>query len=89
MIELRKNNPAFGNKGKIQFVEAGREDQHIMYTKTFNDKKILFILNGENHPIDVSLPENLKKASCLLTGQEISSSTLALDAHGLSIISYE
>jgi pullulanase/glycogen debranching enzyme len=89
MIELRKNNPAFGSKGKIQFVEAVREDQHIMYTKTFNDEKILFILNGADHPINASLPKDLKKASCLLTGQEISGSTVELDANGLSIISYE
>ncbi len=89
MIDLRKNNSAFGNKGKIQFVEAGIKDEFVMYKKMYNDEKILFILNGADHPIEVSLPKGMKKSACLLTGREISASTAALEAHGLSIISYK
>lgn len=88
MIQLRKTNPAFGSQGTIQFIEAGETDEYVMYKKTFKDEKILFILNGADHAVMADLPEEMKRASCLLTGKEVSGSKVEVAAHGIRMISY-
>jgi glycosidase len=89
MIELRKTNSAFGSQGTIQFIEAGEMDEYVMYKKTYKDEKILFILNGAEHAVIADLPKEMKRASCLLTGKEVSGSNVEVAAHGIRMISYK
>ncbi|NRK74509.1 alpha-glycosidase, partial [Salmonella enterica subsp. enterica serovar Typhi] len=41
LISLRKNHPAFGNKGSFVFLESAN-NKIVMYQKTYNEEQIIF-----------------------------------------------
>jgi cyclomaltodextrinase len=60
LISLRKTYPAFGSRGELKFVETNDETNHLVYTKTYGDETMLFIINNSEREIDVTLPFPLK-----------------------------
>ncbi|MGX1194466.1 glycoside hydrolase family 13 protein [Metabacillus sp. SLBN-84] len=88
LISLRKTNPAFGNRGRIQFMEASAEDEVVMYTKTYEDQTILFVLNGTDRDEAARLPEKAAGGQCVLTGEKVNGLSIELKPHGIAMISY-
>nr|WP_247739076.1 alpha-glycosidase [Bacillus sp. 165] len=94
LIRLRKENPAFGNKGAFQFIRANDELNYVMYAKTFADTTLLFTFNNSDKSITVDIPYDLKGKTVtnLLTGEEFAHETanvdLVLDAHGFIVLSF-
>ncbi|ALF09762.1 alpha-glycosidase [Parageobacillus thermoglucosidasius] len=59
LIALRKAHPAF-RRGKITFMDASDESNHLIYTKTYLDETILVMINNSSKEIDVTVPLSLK-----------------------------
>ncbi len=92
LIQLRKENPAFGNKGTFRFIDANNESNHVMYVKTFEDSTLLFAFNNSDKEITVDIPYNLKGKTVtnLLTGEEFAHEAenvdLVLSEHGFIVL---
>ncbi|GCD83831.1 alpha-glycosidase [Parageobacillus thermoglucosidasius] len=59
LIALRKAHPAF-RLGKITFIEASDESNHLIYTKTYLDETIFVMINNSSKEIDITVPLSLK-----------------------------
>ncbi|WP_017436513.1 alpha-glycosidase [Saccharococcus caldoxylosilyticus] len=59
LIALRKAHPAF-RRGKITFMDASDESNHLIYTKTYLDETILVMINNSSKEIDITVPLSLK-----------------------------
>jgi glycosidase len=59
LIALRKAHPAF-RRGKITFIDANDETNHLIYTKTYLDETILVMINNSSKEINVNVPLSLK-----------------------------
>ncbi|WP_409288600.1 glycoside hydrolase family 13 protein [Peribacillus sp. SCS-37] len=90
LISLRKSNPAFGNQGKLEFLDGQEEKGIVIYTKTHDDQKILFILNSSAEQVSVSLPESFtgRKLKSLLADHPVKmeDDTLLIGPHGFIIL---
>lgn len=59
LISLRKNHPAFGNKGSFVFVESNN-DNITMYQKTYKEEHIIFSINNTDQEQTFTIPvENI------------------------------
>ncbi|MBM7693436.1 glycosidase [Peribacillus deserti] len=89
LISLRKSVPAFGNNGLFEFVETSGENL-LMYTKTFETSKLLFVMNPSSAPINAALPEGFRNRDLtnVFTGEIISlkDNELALDSYSFYIL---
>lgn len=54
LIELRKNNTAFGSDGTIQIIHADNESNCIVYEKSDATKRLIFVVN--NSEIKAQVP---------------------------------
>ena len=54
VISLRKNHPAFGNKGTFTFVEA--DSNVVMYEKTYKEEHIIFSINNKDKEQTFKIP---------------------------------
>lgn len=94
IVRLRKESPAFGNRGTFQFVTANNETNHVMYTKTFEDQTLLFAFNNSDQEITAIIPLDLKgkKVTNVLTGEEFAYEAKSVDAvlapHGFIILEF-
>jgi len=61
LIQLRMTEPAFGNKGSFQIIEAITATNHLIYAKQLDNETIYFIINSSEQPISVSLPIDIKQ----------------------------
>ncbi|RFU69856.1 alpha-glycosidase [Peribacillus saganii] len=57
LIQLRKQHPAF-RSNEISFIEANDETNHLVYTKTDENSKYIFVLNNSNKDLNIKLPVN-------------------------------
>ncbi|WP_026695022.1 glycoside hydrolase family 13 protein [Peribacillus kribbensis] len=90
LIALRKTNPAFGNQGEFEFLEASDETNSIIYTKSYGEDKLLFILNNSKESINLTLPEEFRgrRLSNLLTeeAEEFGNNEIQVPAEGFYIL---
>nr|BAA02521.1 neopullulanase [Bacillus sp. KSM-1876] len=56
LIALRRNYPAFGNKGLVEVMETNRETNHIIYAKKSSQETIVIAINNSSEKIKVDLP---------------------------------
>jgi cyclomaltodextrinase / maltogenic alpha-amylase / neopullulanase len=82
LISLRKTYPAFGNRGELRFIEANDETNHFIYTKTYENETIIFVINSSKNDLSIPLPFNLKgkKLTNLWTGEEFAAEAEVLTA---------
>ncbi len=82
LISLRKTYPAFGNRGELRFIEANDETNHFIYTKTYENETIIFVINNSKNDLFIPLPFNLKgkKLTNLWTGEEFAAEAEVLTA---------
>ncbi len=87
LIHLRKSMASFGNQGIFEFIEANDETNHIMYRKSFNDEKLLFVVNNSLDKITVELPNSSKKYTNIwCKGESVTSNTIELSSYGFVIL---
>ncbi|HET7628918.1 MAG TPA: alpha-glycosidase [Bacillales bacterium] len=55
LIRLRKDEPAFGNRGEFHFLNLDDDPGLCIYKKTYKSDAIVFILNRNNHPTQFDL----------------------------------
>ncbi|MBA2874868.1 alpha-glycosidase [Thermaerobacillus caldiproteolyticus] len=60
LILLRKTYRSFGSHGELKFIETNDDTNHLVYTKTYGDETILFIINNSEREINVTLPFSCK-----------------------------
>lgn len=56
LISLRKTYRAFGNRGELKFVEANDQTNHLIYTKTYENEMIIFVINNSENDLSIPLP---------------------------------
>lgn len=56
LIQLRKTESAFGNHGKLRFLEAGEETNHLIYSKSYGEETIIIAINHSEKEMDVEIP---------------------------------
>ncbi|HET7580326.1 MAG TPA: alpha-glycosidase [Bacillales bacterium] len=56
LIALRTSEPAFGNRGKLRILEAGRETNHLIYSKTYGREAIIIVLNHSDRVLKTTIP---------------------------------
>ncbi|MFX3624921.1 MAG: alpha-glycosidase [Ectobacillus sp.] len=94
LIRLRKDLPAFGNRGSIHFIAADNDTNCVMYTKTYKNETLLFAFNNSDEEIAVDVPFDLKgkKVTNLLTGtefaQEAKKAKLTISPNGYVILQF-
>ncbi|MGJ9457679.1 glycoside hydrolase family 13 protein [Oceanobacillus sp. CF4.6] len=59
LIQLRKSEAAFGNKGNIQIIESSAESNHLVYSKKYNNETIYIIINPGKTPIKAAIKEDI------------------------------
>lgn len=88
LIQLRKDLPAFGNKGTFRFLEANDTANTIAYEKIAGEQRIVFILNNSKEKKQVAIKELAnKQVSELLTDKTLTianNGSIELDAYGYS-----
>ncbi|MBM6617114.1 alpha-glycosidase [Bacillus suaedaesalsae] len=84
LISLRQTEPAFGNQGSFQFIEANDESNHIIYKKTFENESLLFVMNNSNTNIEVKAPIT-SDAIDILSGEQVKPGTIRLDSYGFKV----
>ncbi|TLS37865.1 alpha-glycosidase [Pseudalkalibacillus caeni] len=89
LIDLRKNEPAFGNNGELHFLYA--EDRKLVYEKKLDNESLLFIINNSEHDESIDFPYELqnKKVLNLLSGNEdtdIEDLKIKLPAFGFQVL---
>jgi cyclomaltodextrinase / maltogenic alpha-amylase / neopullulanase len=82
LISLRKTYSAFGNRSELKFVEANDETNHLIYTKTYENEMIIFVINNSENDLSLPLPFNLKgkKLTNLWTDEEFAAEAEVLTA---------
>lgn len=70
IIEVRRNNPALGNNGKIEFLLKNKK-QPLVYIRTAEDQKVLVIINPSKMKYDVSLDGVIRKKLYSNDGKDI------------------
>ncbi|RKQ28200.1 glycoside hydrolase family 13 protein [Oceanobacillus halophilus] len=63
LIHLRKTNPVFGNGSEFRVLEANNEENYIIYEKYQANRRLVFVLNNSNLPIQVNLHSHLPLAN--------------------------
>ncbi len=76
LCALRNNNLNILSSGKINFVTV--KGKILAYTRSFQDEKILVVLNAGDTPFEYELPSG-EKYMDLLTNEDVSSSTVLLN----------
>ena len=56
VIALRKEFPAFGNKGEFSILDTNSTTNHFIYSKQFSDQTIIIAINNSSEKVDVNLP---------------------------------
>lgn len=59
LISLRRTYRSF-SRGELHFIEANDETNHLVYTKTYEQETIVFLLNNSDRKLDITLPLSLK-----------------------------
>ncbi|MCZ0755367.1 alpha-glycosidase [Anoxybacillus sp. J5B_2022] len=59
LISLRRTYRSF-SRGELRFIEANDETNHLVYTKTYEQETIVFLLNNSDRKLDITLPLSLK-----------------------------
>ncbi|MED4162051.1 alpha-glycosidase [Halalkalibacterium halodurans] len=75
LIQLRKQEKAFGTEGDLTFVE--NDSSLLIYQKTYENQQLLFVINSTDQPDSVQLPVSWtnRDANDLLTGETLSLTT--------------
>ncbi|RSK26395.1 alpha-glycosidase [Bacillus sp. HMF5848] len=83
LLKLRKEEPAFGNRGTFEFVEANDELNYVVYRKNYEQDSIYFVLNNSDRDIEATLPLDVKNKTLtnLWTGESLSTAADQLVAH--------
>lgn len=81
LISLRKAYQSF-TRGELRFIETNDETNHLVYTKTYENETIVFIINNSEREIDVALPFSLKgkKLTNLWTNEQFAAEADQLKA---------
>jgi len=82
LISLRKMHPAFGNRGELRFIETNDETNHLIYTKTFENETIIFVINNSETDLTIPLPFDLrgKRLTNLWTDEQFAAEAEMLTA---------
>ena len=88
LIDLRKNIPAFGNSGTLEFVETNDKENYIIYKKTNQNESIYFIINNSEDQQTIALPAAIStnQLKDIWSEKKIESSALSLEPFGFKII---
>jgi maltose alpha-D-glucosyltransferase/alpha-amylase len=72
LVQLRKENPALGTAGKLDFVYAKSEKYPMVYTRTLGKSKFLIAVNPSKEAVCVDLDlAGLKKPAELSAGHDV------------------
>ncbi|QDP40371.1 alpha-glycosidase [Radiobacillus deserti] len=63
LISFRKSIPAFGNRGKLQFINDDNSPNSLVYEKTTDEEKVIIIINNDHKSNKVRVPK-LANKSC-------------------------
>ncbi|KAA0546477.1 alpha-glycosidase [Bacillus sp. BGMRC 2118] len=85
LIALRKTEPAFGNQGSFQFIEANDETNHVIYKKTVENESLLFIINNSATDLEIEAPISTT-ATDLLTGDIVEPGSIQLQTYGFKVL---
>lgn len=89
LISLRNTEKAFGNRGCLRFEETNDDTNHILYSKTYQNEKILIAVNNSDQTLTVELPSEFHgKSENLWTSEVLSaeSRTLEVNPYGFAMV---
>ncbi|WP_047984441.1 glycoside hydrolase family 13 protein [Ornithinibacillus californiensis] len=95
LIQLRKQEPVFGNGGDFRFLHASNDKNYIVYEKFNNEKRLIFIINNSTETINVpieqlSVSSNRLNEWLLANGnvqkQNLDNTSIKVDGLGFNII---
>ncbi len=89
LISIRKEHPAFGNDGEIEFLETSDKTNHVIYSKQAKEETVIIAINNSDEKIDINIPYDFTgKTPTNLWNKEpmIESSKIELDPYGFCII---
>ncbi|MGP4073891.1 alpha-glycosidase [Piscibacillus sp. B03] len=85
LVKLRHDEPLLRGEGQFSFVEANEEQNYVMYERRNTNESILVIINNNDQPLQVNLPNSYSHSRNLWTGQTLVGS-IELEAYDFSII---